>query len=109
MQSELSVQPYAGGDSGIGRSVAVHFARERADVCISYLDEHDDAKVRTGIVATCLYNSSQQACQSNMQSCRMRHPGYLQLCKFDDLSPVNINHLRAESTQLLQCTLMSAF
>lgn len=32
-----------GGDSGIGRSVAVHFAREGADVAIIYLDEHDDA------------------------------------------------------------------
>ena len=33
-----------GGDSGIGRAVAVLFAREGADVCIAYLDEHDDAK-----------------------------------------------------------------
>jgi NAD(P)-dependent dehydrogenase (short-subunit alcohol dehydrogenase family) len=33
----------AGGDSGIGRSVAVHFAREGADVAIVYLDEHKDA------------------------------------------------------------------
>jgi NAD(P)-dependent dehydrogenase (short-subunit alcohol dehydrogenase family) len=33
-----------GGDSGIGRSVARHFAREGADVVISYLDEHEDAK-----------------------------------------------------------------
>lgn len=33
-----------GGDSGIGRSVAVHFAREGADVAIVYLDEHDDAR-----------------------------------------------------------------
>jgi len=32
-----------GGDSGIGRSVAVLFAREGADVAIAYLDEHDDA------------------------------------------------------------------
>jgi NAD(P)-dependent dehydrogenase (short-subunit alcohol dehydrogenase family) len=32
-----------GGDSGIGRSVAVHFAREGADVAIVYLDEHGDA------------------------------------------------------------------
>jgi len=32
-----------GGDSGIGRSVAVHFAREGADVSIVYLDEDDDA------------------------------------------------------------------
>lgn len=33
-----------GGDSGIGRSVAVHFAREGADVAIVYLDEDVDAK-----------------------------------------------------------------
>jgi len=33
-----------GGDSGIGRAVAVHFAREGADVSIVYLDEHTDAK-----------------------------------------------------------------
>jgi len=32
-----------GGDSGIGRSVAVHFAREGADVAIVYYDEHKDA------------------------------------------------------------------
>jgi len=28
-----------GGDSGIGRSVAVHFAREGAEIAILYLDE----------------------------------------------------------------------
>ncbi len=32
-----------GGDSGIGRAVAVAFAKEGADVVISYLAEHDDA------------------------------------------------------------------
>lgn len=32
-----------GGDSGIGRAVAVAFAHEGADVLIAYLDEHDDA------------------------------------------------------------------
>jgi NAD(P)-dependent dehydrogenase (short-subunit alcohol dehydrogenase family) len=32
-----------GGDSGIGRSVAVHFAREGANVAIVYLDENQDA------------------------------------------------------------------
>jgi NAD(P)-dependent dehydrogenase (short-subunit alcohol dehydrogenase family) len=33
-----------GGDSGIGRAVAVAFAREGADVAVVYLDEHDDAR-----------------------------------------------------------------
>jgi len=32
-----------GGDSGIGRAVAVAFAKEGADVAIAYLSEHDDA------------------------------------------------------------------
>lgn len=32
-----------GADSGIGRAVAIAFAREGADVVISYLSEHDDA------------------------------------------------------------------
>ena len=33
-----------GGDSGIGRAVAVAFAKEGADVAIVYLDEHGDAE-----------------------------------------------------------------
>jgi len=33
-----------GGDSGIGRSVAVHFAKEGADVAIVYLEEEKDAQ-----------------------------------------------------------------
>ena len=47
-----------GGDSGIGAAVAIAFAREGADVAISYLDEHDDAEETKGWVEkagrTCL-------------------------------------------------------
>ncbi|MGI5240806.1 glucose 1-dehydrogenase [Dactylosporangium sp. CA-139066] len=39
-----------GGDSGIGRAVAIAFAREGADVLIAYLDEHDDARDTAGWV-----------------------------------------------------------
>jgi NAD(P)-dependent dehydrogenase (short-subunit alcohol dehydrogenase family) len=39
-----------GGDSGIGRAVAIAYAREGADVVISYLSEHDDAKDTAGWV-----------------------------------------------------------
>lgn len=34
-----------GGDSGIGRAVAIGFAKEGADVAITYLDEDKDAKI----------------------------------------------------------------
>ena len=33
-----------GGDSGIGRAVAIAYAREGADIAIVYLDEHGDAQ-----------------------------------------------------------------
>jgi NAD(P)-dependent dehydrogenase (short-subunit alcohol dehydrogenase family) len=39
-----------GADSGIGRAVAIAFAREGADVVISYLDEHGDAKQTAALV-----------------------------------------------------------
>src|SRR5256714_2483328 len=34
----------SGGDSGIGKSVAIHFAKEGADVAIIYLEEDKDAE-----------------------------------------------------------------
>lgn len=39
-----------GADSGIGRAVAIAFAREGADVLISYLDEHSDAEEVAALV-----------------------------------------------------------
>jgi NAD(P)-dependent dehydrogenase (short-subunit alcohol dehydrogenase family) len=39
-----------GGDSGIGRAVALAYAREGADVLVSYLNEHDDAQETAELV-----------------------------------------------------------
>ncbi len=39
-----------GADSGIGRAVAIAFAREGADVAVAYYDEHDDAEQTAGWV-----------------------------------------------------------
>lgn len=39
-----------GGDSGIGRAIAVHFAAEGADVAIAYHDEHQDARQTVALV-----------------------------------------------------------
>jgi NAD(P)-dependent dehydrogenase (short-subunit alcohol dehydrogenase family) len=41
---EGKVALITGADSGIGRAVAIAYAREGADVVISYLSEHDDAR-----------------------------------------------------------------
>ncbi|QSB04660.1 SDR family oxidoreductase [Natronoglycomyces albus] len=39
-----------GGDSGIGKAVAIAFAKEGADVAIAYLEEHTDAKTTAELV-----------------------------------------------------------
>jgi NAD(P)-dependent dehydrogenase (short-subunit alcohol dehydrogenase family) len=42
---ENKVALITGGDSGIGRAVAILFAREGADIAVAYLDEHKDARL----------------------------------------------------------------
>jgi NAD(P)-dependent dehydrogenase (short-subunit alcohol dehydrogenase family) len=42
LQGQVAI--VTGGDSGIGRAVAVLFAREGADVAVLYLNEHEDAE-----------------------------------------------------------------
>ncbi len=50
LQDKIAV--VTGADSGIGRAVAILFAREGADVVVAYLDEHGDAEVtRMGVEA----------------------------------------------------------
>lgn len=39
-----------GGDSGIGKSVAIAYAKEGANIVIVYLDEHDDANETKSII-----------------------------------------------------------
>lgn len=66
-----------GGDSGIGRSVAVHFAREGADVAIVYLEENEDAKETKKLVeeegSTCLIIKGdlkkEKTCKSVVDKC----------------------------------------
>src|ERR1043165_4368363 len=41
----------SGGDSGIGRAVGVHFAREGCDVAFVYLDEDRDAQQTCRMIA----------------------------------------------------------
>ena len=48
LQNKVAI--ISGGDSGIGRSVAVLFAKEGADVVIVYLNEHQDAEETASMV-----------------------------------------------------------
>src|SRR5437868_5436396 len=47
---EGKVALITGGDSGIGRAVAIAFAREGAEIAIIYLNEHEDAQETRDLV-----------------------------------------------------------
>ncbi|RYE94699.1 MAG: SDR family NAD(P)-dependent oxidoreductase, partial [Myxococcales bacterium] len=47
---ENRVALITGADSGIGRAVALAFAREGADIVIGYLNEHEDARETQRVV-----------------------------------------------------------
>jgi NAD(P)-dependent dehydrogenase (short-subunit alcohol dehydrogenase family) len=47
---EGKVALISGGDSGIGRAVAIAFAKEGADIAILYLEEHEDAQSTKSLI-----------------------------------------------------------
>jgi NAD(P)-dependent dehydrogenase (short-subunit alcohol dehydrogenase family) len=64
-----------GGDSGIGRAAALMFAREGADLAISYLNEDRDAEVRVHVASpacttVCLSSVCNASRPLKMQPCR---------------------------------------
>ena len=73
-----------GGDSGIGRSVAVHFAREGADIAIVYLEEDKDAEITKKLIEKedrkCILFkgdiSSKKFCETAIKKC-VKHYGTL--------------------------------
>lgn len=50
---EDKVAIISGGDSGIGRSISLLFAKEGANIVISYLNEHEDANYTKKLVEEC--------------------------------------------------------
>jgi NAD(P)-dependent dehydrogenase (short-subunit alcohol dehydrogenase family) len=60
-----------GADSGIGRAVAVHFAKEGANVVLLYLNEHEDAELTRSEVEQCGVEALAHAGDvANAQFCR---------------------------------------
>lgn len=75
-----------GGDSGIGRSIAVHYTREGASLALVYRDEHEDAKETQRMVVEagvdCLLLSGDVGNERFCRDCverTMRHFGRLDI------------------------------
>lgn len=66
-----------GGDSGIGRAVALAYAREEADVVFTYLEEDEDARETERLVRECgrealaikMNQNDRSACEQAVDAC----------------------------------------
>lgn len=69
-----------GGDSGIGRAVALAYAREGANIVFTYLDEDEDARTTEQLVRDCgmevlairMNQSDRGACEETVDKCLER-------------------------------------
>ncbi|MDX2020204.1 MAG: SDR family oxidoreductase [Deltaproteobacteria bacterium] len=96
-----------GADSGIGRAVALAFAREGADVAIAYLSEHEDAKDTQALVEEAGQRAlmlpgdlaDEQYCQNLVQQ-TVDHLGHIDIlvnnAAYQDKSVESIDELTAE-------------
>lgn len=86
-----------GGDSGIGRAVAVHFAREGAEIAVMYLDEHEDAcetrQLVEGEGRSCLLLPGDARSEDHCRSCVQKVVG-----RFGHID-VLVNHLGGQWPQ----------
>lgn len=100
-----------GGDSGIGRSVAVHFAREGADVAIIYISEDKDAKDTKKLVEKegrkCLLIEgdlkSEKFCKKAMDQC-VKELGGINILVNNAAVQVSQNELTSITTKQLHET-----
>lgn len=77
---EGAVALITGGDSGIGRAVALAYAREGANVAFTYLEEDEDARATEKLVRECgkdvlairMDQSDRKACEKALDDCIAR-------------------------------------
>ncbi|KAG2451097.1 hypothetical protein HYH02_004365 [Chlamydomonas schloesseri] len=91
-----------GGDSGIGRSVAVHFAREGADVFILYLNEHEDAAATKKLVEA--EGRRCETCTEAVERC-VRELGRLDIL----VNNAAVQHYRTSITDMTDADIEATF